>query len=114
MRTFISPQTNKVNVKGLIVAGGTLKDQFCSGEVELDARIRGAIIAQVEVNHGGKAGFHEAIARAGGALSNSRILAEKKVLADYMTHMARATGLFVVGTHQSNHLPRLCICIYGP
>jgi len=77
-----------VNVCGIILAGnGPLKSQLYQS-IELKHYIQKAIINIIDINYGGKFGFHETIRKCSGLLKQNELENENKLIQDTMTLIA--------------------------
>ena len=77
-----------VNVNGIILAGnGPLKLQLYQSP-ELKHYIQNAIITIVDINYGGKFGFHETIRKCSGLLKQNELEAENVLIQDTMNLIA--------------------------
>lgn len=92
---------DRLNVGGLVLAGcGDLKREL-GASPHLDARLRTAVIAVVDVAYGGENGLNEAIAAAAGALGDAPREAERAVLRGYFERIARDDGRYVFGVAET-------------
>lgn len=91
---------HRVTVKGLVVAGpGDLYRDVCETKA-LDGRLKEKIIWQGEISGLGKIGLQEAVSKAAAAMNNTSLQRERKVLSEFMGHIARDTGLYTIGAKE--------------
>ncbi|QID86077.1 Polypeptide release factor (eRF1) in translation termination [Saccharomyces pastorianus] len=83
---------DRVNVKGLILAGSTdFKTNIAKSEL-FDPRLASKVISIVDVSYGGEHGFDQAIELSAEALANVKYVKEKKLLEAYFDEMSQDTG----------------------
>ena len=88
---------DKVNVKGIIIAGSAeLKTVFSQSPL-LDKRLKETIIKIVDVSYGGKNGFQQAIELVGDTLGDLRFVQEKKVIDRFFHEIAIDSGKYCFG-----------------
>lgn len=89
--TYIDNSTNKINVKGIVLAGlAEFKDEL-SRNSYLDPRIQKSIINIVDVSYGGRRGFSEAIKLSANKLTNLIIVEEQIILEEFFEYIAKET-----------------------
>lgn len=94
---FIDSQTNKLNVKGLIIAGSAdFKDQLVSQKI-LDPRIQAGIITVVDVAYGNEQGLNQAITLSAESLQNVSLVEQKKLFARFFDEVALGNGKICYG-----------------
>lgn len=82
------------NVQGLVLAGSAdFKTELMRSDL-FDARLSKIVIKMVDVSYGGENGFNQAIESAADALSNVKLMKEKKLLQKYMDEISQDTGRF--------------------
>eukprot|EP00917_Polyrhabdina_sp_WS-2016_P009710 GHVP01021387.1.p1 GENE.GHVP01021387.1~~GHVP01021387.1.p1 ORF type:complete len:408 (+),score=87.26 GHVP01021387.1:392-1615(+) len=87
----------KVNVKGLILAGSAdFKTDISLSEI-LDGRIREKIISIVDVACGGENGLNKAIELSAGVLSNLKFVQEKTIIDNFFTALSTEPEKVTVG-----------------
>lgn len=95
VQNFIT--NDKVNVKGLILAGSAdFKNDLAKSEL-FDPRLASKIIKIVDVSYGGENGFNQAIELSAETLANVKFVQEKKLLTNYFDEISQDTGKFCYG-----------------
>ncbi|CCK72563.1 translation termination factor eRF1 KNAG_0K01990 [Huiozyma naganishii CBS 8797] len=95
VQNFIT--NDKVNVKGLVLAGSAdFKTDLAKSEL-FDSRLAAKIIKIVDISYGGENGFNQAIELSAEALSNVKFVQEKKLLDSYFDEISQDTGKFCYG-----------------
>jgi peptide chain release factor subunit 1 len=95
-RVFIDSR----NVKGMIIAGpGQTKDDFLKGNY-LDYRLQKNVIAVIDGAYSGTEGVREAYEKAADALSNMRVVEEKKLVQKFLREVNAEDGLAVYGINE--------------
>ncbi|EJS44755.1 sup45p [Saccharomyces arboricola H-6] len=95
VQNFIT--NDKVNVKGLILAGSAdFKTDLAKSEL-FDPRLACKVISIVDVSYGGENGFNQAIELSAEALANVKYVQEKKLLEAYFDEISQDTGKFCYG-----------------
>lgn len=92
---FIS--NDRPNVEGLVLAGSAAFKNDLNNSDLFDNRLKEIVIKIVDVSYGGENGFNQAIELAAEALQNVKFVAEKKLLAQYYTEIAKDTGMYCYG-----------------
>lgn len=92
---------NKVNVTGLVLAGSADFKVELSHSDMFDFRMVAKIIKIVDINHGGNKGFNQAINNAADVLSNVTLVAEQKLLDQYLEKIALDDGKVVYGVQHT-------------
>lgn len=88
---------NKVIVDTLIIAGSAdMKDLLKNSDL-LDQRIKRKIIGTVDISYGGEAGLNEAITQSAGVIGDLKLIKEKELISEYMTHIAKDSGKYCFG-----------------
>lgn len=88
------------NVKGLIVAGpGQTKDDFLKGEF-LDYRLQKNIITVIDGAYSGAEGVREAFEKATDAISNLRVVEERKLVQKFLREVNSDNPLAVYGVNE--------------
>jgi len=84
------PNGERPNIKGLIVAGSAeFKNDLTSSDL-LDPRLDAVLIRPVlDVSHGGKNGFNQAIELASESLKNVKFIQERKVVTKSLDEIAK-------------------------
>lgn len=95
VQNFIT--NDKVNVKGLVLAGSAdFKTDLNKSEL-FDPRLAAAVVSIVDISYGGENGFNQAIELSSEALSNVKFVQEKKLLDNYFDQISQDTGKFCYG-----------------
>ena len=82
------------NVQGLVLAGSAdFKAELMRSDL-FDPRLQKIVIKMVDVSYGGLNGFNQAIELSADALSNVKLMKEKKLLQQYMDEIAQDTGRY--------------------
>jgi len=89
---FIDLETNKINVKGLIVSGSaSLKVEMMK---KLDPRVARAILHTYDIQYSGEAGFNQTLILCEADLADCRYTFERGLLGKYFTTIAGSDGLY--------------------
>jgi peptide chain release factor subunit 1 len=84
----------KPNVQGLVLAGSAdFKSELMRSDL-FDMRLSKIVVKMVDVSYGGENGFNQAIELSADALSNVKLMKEKKLLQKYFDQIAQDTGCF--------------------
>ncbi|KAL3233405.1 hypothetical protein RNJ44_03445 [Nakaseomyces bracarensis] len=95
VQNFIT--NDKVNVKGLILAGSAdFKTDLARSEL-FDPRLAAKVVQIVDISYGGENGFNQAIELSADALANVKFVQEKKLLDEYFDEISQDTGKFCYG-----------------
>jgi len=95
VQNFIT--NDKVNVKGLILAGSAdFKTELSKSDL-FDGRLQAKVIKIVDVSYGGENGFNQAIELSAETLANVKFVQEKKLLNQYFDEISQDTGKFCYG-----------------
>ncbi|CAK7909926.1 eukaryotic peptide chain release factor subunit 1 [[Candida] anglica] len=95
VQNFIT--ADKVNCKGLILAGSAdFKTELSKSDL-FDNRLQAKVIKIVDVSYGGENGFNQAIELSAETLANVKFVQEKKLLNDYFDEISQDTGKFCYG-----------------
>ncbi|GAV52253.1 hypothetical protein ZYGR_0AG02440 [Zygosaccharomyces rouxii] len=95
VQNFIT--NDKINVKGLILAGSAdFKSDLAKSEL-FDQRLSSKIIKIVDISYGGENGFNQAIELSAETLANVKFVQEKKLLEEYFEEISLDTGKFCYG-----------------
>lgn len=95
VQNFIT--NDKINVKGLILAGSAdFKTDLAKSEM-FDQRLATKVIKIVDISYGGENGFNQAIELSAETLANVKFVQEKKLLTDYFDEISQDTGKFCYG-----------------
>jgi len=96
---FISD--NVPSVKGIVVAGAAqLKEEMRDSE-HFDPRLKKVIITTVDVSYGMDQGFNQAITLASEALSDVKLVEEKKLISTFFEQISLDTGMIVFGVQDT-------------
>ncbi|CUM62674.1 uncharacterized protein PRCAT00000228001 [Priceomyces carsonii] len=95
VQNFIT--ADKVNVKGLILAGSAdFKTELSKSDL-FDGRLQAKVIKIVDISYGGENGFNQAIELSAETLSNVKFVQEKKLLNQYFEEISLDSGKFCYG-----------------
>ncbi|CAR26274.1 hypothetical protein ZYGR_0H00820 [Zygosaccharomyces rouxii] len=95
VQNFIT--NDKINVKGLILAGSAdFKTDLAKSEL-FDQRLASKIIKIVDISYGGENGFNQAIELSAETLANVKFVQEKKLLTEYFEEISLDSGKFCYG-----------------
>lgn len=95
VQNFIT--NDKVNVKGLILAGSAdFKNELNKSDL-FDGRLQAKVIKTVDISYGGENGFNQAIELSAETLANVKFVQEKKLLNEYFDEIAQDSGKFCYG-----------------
>jgi peptide chain release factor subunit 1 len=84
----------KPNVQGLVLAGSAdFKTELMRSDL-FDPRLQKIVIKMVDVSYGGENGFNQGIELSADALSNVKLMKEKKLLQKYMDEISQDTGRY--------------------
>jgi peptide chain release factor subunit 1 len=82
------------NVQGIVLAGSAdFKAELMRSDL-FDPRLAKIVIKMVDVSYGGENGFNQAIELSADALSNVKLMKEKKLLQRYMDEISLDTGRY--------------------
>lgn len=82
------------NVQGLVLAGSAdFKAELMRSDL-FDQRLAKIVIKMVDVSYGGEQGFNQAIEMSADALSNVKLMKEKKLLQRFMEEISQDTGKY--------------------
>jgi len=85
---------NKPNVTGIVLAGSAeFKNDLFNSDL-FDPRVKRVVIKTVDVSYGMDPGFNQAIELSVEALSNVKLVQEKKLLQKYMDEISQDTGKY--------------------
>lgn len=99
IKHFIDLDTNKVNVKGLIVAGSaSIKVDLIK---KLDPRISRAILKTYDIQYNGEAGFSQTLILCEEELSNCRYTFERVLLGKFFAAISSNEGLYCISAVDS-------------
>jgi peptide chain release factor subunit 1 len=92
---------DKVNVNGIVVAGSaSFKTEMVQSDL-FDPRCKAKVIKIVDVSYGFENGFNQAIELASDALSNVKLIHEKKIVGKFFEEIALDTGKIIFGLNDS-------------
>jgi peptide chain release factor subunit 1 len=95
VQNFIT--NDKVNCKGLILAGSAdFKTELSKSDL-FDNRLQAKVIKIVDISYGGENGFNQAIELSAETLANVKFVQEKKLLNTYFDEISQDTGKFCYG-----------------
>jgi len=101
IKCFISNETNKLNVKGIVLAGSADFKDALVNEKLLDPRIQSSIIAVVDVAYGKEQGLNQAIILAAEALQNVNLVEQKKLFAKFFDEVNNSSSKVCYGLQQT-------------
>jgi len=89
---------DKVNIKGLIIAGSAdFKTELTTSDL-FDPRLEAILIKpMLDVSYGGENGFNQAIELASETLKNVKFIQEKKLITLFLDEVAQDTGKYCFG-----------------
>jgi len=88
------------DLKGIVVGGpGPTKEEFVKGDY-LHYMLKDKVIAVVDVGYSGEAGIYELVRRSSDILKEVEFFREKKIVQDFLKHIARDTGLATYGLRE--------------
>eukprot|EP01108_Squamamoeba_japonica_P003007 TRINITY_DN2514_c0_g2_i1.p1 TRINITY_DN2514_c0_g2~~TRINITY_DN2514_c0_g2_i1.p1 ORF type:complete len:249 (+),score=89.91 TRINITY_DN2514_c0_g2_i1:108-854(+) len=94
---YLDSNTNLPSVSGLILAGlADFKTELSQSDL-FDNRLKAVIIKIVDVQYGGDNGFNQAIELSADALSNVKLVQEKKLISEFFEEIAKDTGKYCYG-----------------
>ncbi|MES1914461.1 MAG: Ethylene-responsive transcription factor 12, variant 2, partial [Cercozoa sp. M6MM] len=94
---FIDQKTNKSTVSGIVLAGSAAFKTALYESEHFDQRLKDQVITVVHTSYGGENGFNQAIELAAEALSDVKLVAEKKLISKFMSEIAQDTGKVCFG-----------------
>lgn len=95
VQNFIT--NDKVNCKGLILAGSAdFKNELNKSDL-FDGRLAAKVIKTVDISYGGENGFNQAIELSAETLANVKFVQEKKLLNEYFDEISQDTGKYCYG-----------------
>jgi len=84
----------KPNVQGIVLAGSAdFKSELMRSDL-FDMRLSKIVVKMCDISYGGENGFNQAIELSADALSNVKLMKEKKLLQKYFDQIAQDTGCF--------------------
>ncbi|KAF8001535.1 hypothetical protein HF325_004036 [Metschnikowia pulcherrima] len=87
-------ENDKVNVKGLILAGSAdFKNELSKSDL-FDGRLQARVIKIVDISYGGENGFNQAVDLSAETLANVKFVQEKKLLNQYFDEISQDLGRF--------------------
>jgi peptide chain release factor subunit 1 len=85
---------NKVNCRGIVMAGSAdFKQELMSSDL-FDPRLMKAVIKTVDVSYGMESGFNQAIELSAETLGSVKLVQEKKLLQKYFDEISQDTGKY--------------------
>jgi len=91
---------NVPDLKGIIVGGpGPTKEEFIKGDY-LHYMLRDKVIAVVDIGYSGEAGVYELVRRSADILKDVEYFREKRVVQEFLEHVAKDTGLATYGVRE--------------
>ena len=96
---FISD--DKPNIRGIVVAGSADLKFVMQQSDHFDNRLKGLVIATVDVSYGFDQGFNQAITLAQDSLTNVKFVQEKKVIGRFFEEIALDTGMITFGVEDT-------------
>jgi peptide chain release factor subunit 1 len=98
---FISNETSRPNVSGLIIAGSADFKTELSASNLFDQRLQAIILKVVDIAYGGEIGFNQAIELSKDVLGQVKFLREKKLITDFFAEISQDTGKFIFGVNDT-------------
>jgi len=98
-QNFISQ--DRPTVEGLVLAGSAAFKNELNGSELFDQRLKAIVLKIVDVSYGGENGFNQAIELSAESLADVKFVAEKKLLSNYYTEIAKDTGMFCYGVRDT-------------
>ena len=99
--THIFITNDKINVKGLILAGSAeFKNDLVKSD-SFDPRLAVNVLKIVDVSYGGENGFNQAIELSSDTLTNVKFLHEKKLISQFFTEISQDTGKYCFGVNDT-------------
>ena len=92
---------NKVNVRGLVLAGSANIKFDVEESDRLDKRLKDIKIATIDVSYGMDQGLNQAITLGADSLLNVKFVHEKKVIGKFFDEIALDSGMIVFGTEDT-------------
>jgi peptide chain release factor subunit 1 len=92
---------DKVNVKGLVLAGSAAFKTDLSQSDVFDPRLVAVILTIVDVSYGGENGFNQAITLSEDKLANVKFIEEKNLINKYFEEIDLDTGMIVFGVEDT-------------
>lgn len=88
------------DLKGIIIGGpGPTKEEFAKGDY-LHYMLKQKILAILDVGYSGEAGVYELVKRCTDVLKNVEYFREKKLVQEFLEHVARDTGYATYGLRE--------------
>lgn len=99
VQMFITEE--KINVKGLIMAGSAdFKNDLLQSDM-FDPRLSRAVLKTLDICYGGELGFNQAIDMSTEVLSNVKLVEEKKMLQNFFDEINMDTGKYCFMIHDT-------------
>lgn len=98
---FIDTETNKLNVKGIVLAGSAEFKEHLSNEKFLDPRIQAGIITIVDVAYGFNQGLQQAIELSADCLKDVNLIHQRKLFSQFFDEIAQDTGKICFGPEET-------------
>ncbi|KAH3901045.1 Eukaryotic peptide chain release factor subunit 1 [Saccharomycodes ludwigii] len=99
VQNFIT--NDKVNVKGLVLAGSAdFKTDLAKSDL-FDPRLAEKVIKIVDISYGGENGFNQAIDLSAETLANVKFIQEKKLITAYFDEISQDSGKFCYGVEDT-------------
>merc|ERR1719310_2159910 len=92
---------DKVNVRGIVLAGSAdFKNDLAQSDI-FDQRLVAQVMKTVDVSYGGETGFNQAIELSADTLQNVKFVQEKKLISKYFEEISQDTGKFCFGINDT-------------
>merc|ERR1719310_947486 len=92
---------DKVNVRGIVLAGSAdFKNDLAQSDI-FDQRLVAQVMKTVDVSYGGENGFNQAIELSADTLQNVKFVQEKKLISKYFEEISQDTGKFCFGINDT-------------
>jgi peptide chain release factor subunit 1 len=88
---------DRPNVTGLVLAGSAEFKEVLAQSDLFDPRLKAVVLKIVDIAHPGEIGLNQAIELSGDSLSGVKLVAEKKLLIQFMSEISRDTEMFCFG-----------------
>jgi len=100
-RIYISPTTAMPTVRGIVLAGAAdFKTELTRSDL-FDPRLSAIVVCTVDVAYGGDVGFNHALEASSGALSDLRLVQEKKLISRLFNALGEANDTAAVGVEET-------------
>jgi len=94
-------EDDKVNVRGIVIAGSADLKFVMQGSDHFDPRLKEKVIATVDISYGQDQGLNQAITLAADSLTNVKFVHEKKVIGKFFEEISLDTQMIVFGVQDT-------------